>query len=81
MLAYLFLSKVASPTQSNSLSAIFFPYVHLCLTTGQEHCGIAVFACLRRLNIITSLQYFIPSLLVISCSLEHKGNDSRKSHG
>ena len=36
MLAYLFLSEVATQTQSNSLSAIF-PCVHVCLTTGQEH--------------------------------------------
>ena len=36
MLVYLFLSKVAIHIQSNSLSAIF-PYVHLYLTTGQEH--------------------------------------------
>ena len=36
MLAYLFLSKVATLTQSNSLSAIF-PYVHFCLTTGQKY--------------------------------------------
>ena len=33
MLEYLFLSKVATLTQSNSLSAIF-PHVHFCLTTG-----------------------------------------------
>ena len=48
MLAYLFLSNVATLTQSNSLSAIF-PYVHFCLTTGQEHwhssiAAVAVFA-------------------------------------
>ena len=58
MLAYLFLSKVATLTQSNLLSAIF-PYVHFGLTTGQEHgiaviAGIAIFARLWRLNVITS---------------------------
>ena len=35
MLAFLFLSKVATLTQSNSLSAIF-PYVHFCPTAGQK---------------------------------------------
>ena len=36
MLASLFLSKVATLTQSNILSAIF-PYVHFYLATGEEH--------------------------------------------
>ena len=70
MLAYLFLSKVATLTQSNLLSAIY-RYVHLCLITDQEHwhgsicwhssirgnssirAGIAIFARLQRLNVIT----------------------------
>ena len=56
MLAYLLLSKVATLTQSYSLSAIFL-YVHLCLTTCQEHwfsihCHYSL--CLRCLNGITS---------------------------
>ena len=42
MLAYLFLSKVATLTQA-ILSAIF-PYVHFSLTTAQENICIAVFA-------------------------------------
>ena len=36
MLAYLLQIKIAILTQGNSLSAIF-PYVHFCLTSGQEH--------------------------------------------
>ena len=36
MIAYLFLSNVASLTPNNSLAAIFL-YLHFCLTTGLEH--------------------------------------------
>ena len=58
MLAYLFLSKVTTITQSNSLSTIF-PFVHFCLTNSQKHwqskiSWLAVFARLRRLYDITS---------------------------
>ena len=42
MLAYLFLSKVANFTQNSLLSAIF-PYVHFCLTIGQEHWHSRIF--------------------------------------
>ena len=42
MLAYLFLSEVATLTQSNSLSAKF-PYVHFCLQL-VRNVGIAIFA-------------------------------------
>ena len=42
MLVYMFLSKVATLTQSNSSSATF-SCVHFCFTTGLE-LGIAIFA-------------------------------------
>ena len=52
MLAYLFLSKGATLTQSNSLSGIS-PRVYFCLTP-VRNIVIAVFVHLRRLNDITS---------------------------
>ena len=82
MLAYLFLSKIATLIQSNSLSAIF-PYVHFCFTTGQEYwhnsilwqciaifAGIAVFVRLRHLNIITGTHLHYQLYLYINvCAL------------
>ena len=62
MLAYLFLSKVATLTQSNSFPAIF-PYVQYHLTAGiAAFAGISVFASiaviarLRRLDVMTIWQ-------------------------
>ena len=65
MLVYLFLSKVATFTQSNSLPL----YFHMCVSVSQPvknidiavftsisvFAGIAVFARLRHLNVITSI--------------------------
>ena len=62
MLAYLFLSKVVTLKQSNSLSVIF-PYVHFCLTTGHKHwhssiCWHSIIRSLSTFKVILIEYYF-----------------------
>ena len=53
MLAYLFIRKVVTLTQSNLISAIF-PYVHFCLSTGREqwYSSFCWHSCIRWHSII-----------------------------